>query len=196
MTACARKTRQTPYSNNPRPRWSVLVRPLALGVLLLAAPMAARAQDGHVHAKAVANTMKTIEIGGEVTQPLTLDAEALARMPRKTVKASAHGVEGEWGGVALIDVLRAAGAPIDAALRGRNLSLYVRVSAADGYRAVYSLAELDPGFRDDGVLLVDARDGKPLTAEEGPFRLVAPAEKRPGRWVRQLTKIEVLRAPD
>lgn len=195
MTVYECDTHSTPHWNPPRRR-NALMRALAFGVLLLAAPIAVFAQEGHAHVKAVANTSKTIEIGGEVARPFTLDGEALARMPRKTVKASAHGVEGEWGGVALIDVLRAAGAPVDAALRGKNLSLYVSVSAADGYRAVYSLAELDPGFRDDGVLLVDQRDGKPLSAEDGPFRLVAPAEKRPGRWVRQLTRIVVLRAPD
>lgn len=150
----------------------------------------------HRHAEAVPNAATTVIVGGEVAKPLVLDAAALAKMDRRSVRASAHGVEGEWGGVALIDVLRAAGAPVDDALRGPNLALYVRVSAADGYRVVYALAELDPKFRDDGVFLVDSKDGKPLSAEEGPFRLVAPAEKRPGRWVRQVIRIDVLKAAD
>ncbi len=164
--------------------------------LTLCVSHAASAAEAHKHAEPVANTSTTVAIGGEVATPLVLDTAKLAKMPRKTVKASAHGVEGEYGGVPLVEVLRAAGAPVGDTLRGKNLALYVRVSAADGYRVVYALAELDPKFRDDGVLLVDTKDGKPLDATEGPFRLVAPVEKRPGRWARQVTRIDVLRAPE
>jgi hypothetical protein len=136
-----------------------------------------------------------VTIGGEVATPLRLDAAALAKMPRQRVEASAHGVAGTWEGVALLDVLRAAGAPIGDALRGRNLVLYVRIGATDGYQVVYALAELDPGFRDARVILADTRDGKPLDAKEGPFRIIAADERRPGRWVRNVNAIDLLRAP-
>ena len=165
-------------------------------VMSTAAVAGAATAEPHRHAVPAPNTNATVAIGGKVTTPLVLDAKALAAMPRATVKASAHGVEGEWGGVPLVEVLRAAGAPLGEALRGRNLALYVRVSAADGYRVVYALAELDPKFRDDGVLLVDTINGAPLGADDGPFRLVAPGEKRPGRWVRQVTRIDVLDSAD
>ena len=59
----------------------------------------------------------------------------------------------------------------------------------DGYRAVYALAELDPVFTDDRALVVDTRDGKPLSGEEGPLRMLLPEEKRPARWVRQVKRI-------
>lgn len=190
-----------------RPRCAVKTKPIRAmkvafalaATLTFAMPLAVLAQDGHTHAKrdtvARAGPSKVI-VAGELSKPLDLDVAALAKMPRKSFKASAHGVEGEWEGVPLIDILRAAGAPVDDALRGKNLSLYVRISAADGYRVVYALAELDPKFRDDNVILADRRDGKPLAADEGPFRIIAPIEKRPGRWVRQVTRIDVLRAPD
>ena len=138
----------------------------------------------------------TVAVGGEVAKPLQLDAAALARLPRQRVEASAHGVTGTWEGVALVDLLRAAGAPVGDALRGANLRLYVRISATDGYRVVYALAELDPGFREATVILSDRRNGKPLDAKEGPFRIVAVGEKRPGRWVRNVTAIDLLRAPE
>jgi hypothetical protein len=41
------------------------------------------------------------------------------------------------------------------------------------------------------VIRADTRDGKTLDAHEGLFRIVAPSEKRPGRWVRQVNRIEV-----
>lgn len=170
------------------------------GVVVAGVPAFAQdAHDHHAHARpaasAVAPADAVVEIGGEVGRPLVLDAAALATLPRSSVRASAHGVDGEWTGVPLIEVLRAAGAPVGDALRGPNLQLYVRVSAADGYRVVYALAELDPKFRDDGVILADRRDGQPIAGDEGPFRLIAPREARPGRWVRQVTAIDVLRAP-
>lgn len=136
-----------------------------------------------------------VTVGGEVAKPLRLDAASLAKLPRKHVEASDHGKTGHWEGVALIDLLRDAGVPVGEALRGANLSLYVRVSAADGYRAVYALAELDPGFRDGDVILADRHDGKSLDGKEGPFRVIAVGEKRPARWVRQVVAIDVLRAP-
>lgn len=136
-----------------------------------------------------------VAIGGEVATPLRLDAAALSKMPRQRMEASAHGVSGAWEGVPLVEVLRAAGAPVGEKLRGANLTLYVRIGATDGYQAVYALAELDPGFRDARVILADTRDGKPLDAKEGPFRIIAPDEKRPGRWVRNVETIDLLRAP-
>ncbi|MBS0432442.1 MAG: molybdopterin-dependent oxidoreductase [Proteobacteria bacterium] len=151
---------------------------------------------GHARtADAVATSPALVTIGGEVAHPLRLDARALAGMPHHDVTASAHGQTGTWTGVALADLLRAAGVPVGEALRGRNLLLYVRIGAADGYHVVYSLAELDPGFRDNGVMLAYLHDGKPLDAHEGPFRVIAPHEQRPARWIRQVTSIDVLRAP-
>jgi DMSO/TMAO reductase YedYZ molybdopterin-dependent catalytic subunit len=180
----------------PGPRFTHRLAWMLAG-LLAATGMPAVAQhahDHHTHAKPAAAAEAVVEIGGEVGKPLVLDAAALAKLPRSSVRASAHGVDGEWTGVPLVEVLRAAGAPVGDALRGPNLQFYVRVSAADGYRVVYALAELDPAFRDDGVILADRRDGRPLAADEGPFRLIAPREARPGRWVRQVTAIDVLRA--
>ncbi len=181
--------------------WFAHALACALAGIVAAIATPTLAQDAHdhgAHAKpavtAVASVDAVVKVGGEVGKPLTLDAAMLAKLPRGKVKASAHGVEGEWEGVPLIEVLRAAGAPVGDVLRGPNLQLYVRVSAADGYRVVYALAELDPKFRDDGVILADHRDGRPLAGDEGPFRLIAPREARPGRWVRQVTAIDVLRA--
>lgn len=116
-------------------------------------------------------------------------------MPRINVEASDHGgAPVRFEGVSLTEILKAAGAPLGERLRGPQLSKILLVSAADGYRAVFALAELDPGFTSATVLLADRRDGKPLSAEEGPFRLVVAHEKRQGRWVRQVRSLTVLEA--
>ena len=142
-----------------------------------------------------ANKAAAISVSVEGSAPQQLDLIALAKLPQHKVRAEAQGKTIACEGPALIDVLAAAGAPSGEKLRGKNLALYVRISAADGYRAVFALAELDPGFRDDVAIVTGHCDGAPLDAKDGPFRLVVPGEKRPARWVRQVTAIDVLRAP-
>ena len=75
-----------------------------------------------------------------------------------------------------------------------QLSKFLLVEAADGYRVVFALPELDPAFRDVVVLVADRRDGQPLSTGEGPLRLVVPHEKRWARWVRQVNALKVLQA--
>jgi hypothetical protein len=117
-------------------------------------------------------------------------SDALAKLPRVEVKAAEHGRTGTFRGVRLSDVLRLAGVPVDS-VRGPRASLYVLVSAADGYRALFSLAELAPGLGGREVLLADQRDGRPLAADEGPFRLVVPNDGRPTRWARRVTTLSI-----
>ncbi len=94
--------------------------------------------------------------------------------------------------MAFTDLLREAGVTLGPALRGEHLSKYVLVEAADGYRAVFALPELDPEFAREVVLVAYQVDGQALPAGEGPFRLVAPADKKHARWVRQVAAIKVL----
>jgi len=80
------------------------------------------------------------------------------------------------------------------ALRGPAMTTYVLAETADGYRVVFSLAELNSGIIDSEVIVANTIDGAPLGDKLGPFRLVAPHEKRPARWVRMLKSIVVVRA--
>jgi len=66
------------------------------------------------------------------------------------------------------------------------------VEAADGYRVVIALPELDTGFTDKQMVLAFVRDGKPLGEKEGPYRIVIPDEKRMARWVRQVTTLKIV----
>lgn len=167
---------------------------IAIAVLLICVFFMAVAQAKEAPDAAVPPTSVSavVVVDGEVETPLRLDFAALAGMPRVKIRASDHGTTGEWEGVPLIEILRRAGVPTGEALRGRNLQRFVRIGAADGYAVVYALAELDPRFSDDPVILADTRDGERLSAHEGPLRVVAPADKRAGRWVRQVDVITVM----
>src|SRR5260370_728586 len=94
--------------------------------------------------------------------------------------------------VRLGELLHRAGVPQGEQLRGPSMATYVVAGAEDGYRVVFSLAELDSGILESEVIVADTMDGAPLGAKEGPFRLVAPHEKRPARWVRMLKSITVV----
>jgi hypothetical protein len=52
------------------------------------------------------------------------------------------------------------------------------VEAADGYRVVITLTEIDTAFADKGVTLAFLKDGKPLGEQEGPCRIVIPMRRK------------------
>jgi hypothetical protein len=124
-------------------------------------------------------------------------AEALAKLPRQTVKAAdPAGKTASYEGVSLAEVLKAAGVTLGKELKGPLLANSLVVQAADGYRVVFALPEIDPDFTDHVVLLADRKDGKPLDAKEGPYRLVVSHDKRHSRWVRQVNRVAVQSVSD
>ena len=105
---------------------------------------------------------------------------------------STNAASATYEGVALKTVLEKAGAGFGEALRGKRLGLCLLVEAADGYRVVIALPELDPAFTDKQVVLAYLKDGKPLDEKEGPYRIVIPDEKRMARWIRQVIKLRIV----
>ena len=138
-----------------------------------------------------------LRISGAVSTPLVLTIVDLKKMPRKTLSVvNPHDKKKEtYEGVLLEELLHRAGVPQGEQLRGSSMANYVIAEAEDGYRVVFSLAELDSGVLESEVIVADTIDGVPLSAQQGPFRLVAPHEKRPARWVRMLKSITVMRVP-
>lgn len=125
----------------------------------------------------------------------TLNSERLMALPRANVTATAHDNTQRFEGSDLRDVLRAAGVEATENLRGGALRRVVSVHAADGYVAAFALAEIDASIGDKRVWLVNRQDGAALAADQGPWRLVVPADRRPARWVRQVVRIVVADGP-
>lgn len=164
-----------------------------LGALILALHVSVPT-TGQTSQAPSAAAKASLRISGEVGKPLILNAEDLAKLPRRSVRAKDHsGKEAEFEGSTLVDLLTLAGVEFGEGLRGKNLELFLVVEAADGYRAVYALPELDPAYTDKVIILADKRDGKAMDAKEGPLRVVVPDEKRQSRWVRQVTGFVVKR---
>lgn len=141
----------------------------------------------------MSQTEAQVTVSGEVLTPLQLSLKDLQAMTVQEVKTKdMQGTEHVYTGVPLVEILRAAGVTLGRELRGENLTKSLLLGAADGYEVVYALAEIDPEFTDEVVLLAFSVDGQPLPNGEGPFRIVAPGDKRPARWIRELNSIKVL----
>lgn len=120
---------------------------------------------------------------------------ALNGLPRHTVTADDHDIRITFEGVLVRDVLAKAGVPLGETLHGpAALASFVLATASDNYQVIFSIAELDAGFTDHIILLADRRDGKPLDTKAGPLQIVVPHEKRAGRWIRQVNRLEVRHA--
>jgi DMSO/TMAO reductase YedYZ molybdopterin-dependent catalytic subunit len=134
----------------------------------------------------------SITIEGEVTHPLTLHAADLAAMGRVDFRAKDHDqTEHVFSGVPLSEILQLAGVPMGPQLRGKNMAKYLVVKAVDGYQVVFALPELDSAFSQRVIFLADKEDGRPLPAGKGPFRIVVPEEKKPARWIWQVSSLVV-----
>ncbi len=135
-----------------------------------------------------------LAVAGDVSSPLQLKADDLAKMPRETVSVREEdGTAVQYEGVPLREVLARAGAPLGKELRGKALATYVLAKAHDGYQVVFALAEVDASFANETILVADKRDGKPLFGYQGPFRLVCPNDKAGARSVRMLETLELVR---
>jgi len=143
-----------------------------------------------LHAVLVECQQLTIETEtGKQTVLGRADLESLARTKVTTGGSDAPAT---FDGVTVKAVLERAGVEFGESLKGKRLAYCLLVEAADGYRVVIALPELDPAFTDKQILLAFLRDGQPLDAKDGPYRIVIPEEKRKARWVRQVTTLKIV----
>jgi len=149
---------------------------------------------GLVVSAALCQVPATLVVHGVGGTSATLSVTDLAKLPQQTVKVTDHGTPATFEGVLLADVLAKVAVPAGEKFHSTAASYYLLVEAKDGYRATFAWAELDSTFMDKSVYVITMRDGKPLSEKEGPFRLVAPGEKRAARWVRQVTALSIRQA--
>lgn len=106
-----------------------------------------------------------------------LDRAALDALPAQE--------SGALAGPSLWSVLEKSGA-VTTDFHNRVRQVVV-VTGQDGYTAVLALAEIDPEFENKPVLLALSRDGAKLALP----RLAVPGDKRAGRSVRDVVRLEV-----
>jgi molybdate transport system substrate-binding protein len=120
--------------------------------------------------------------------PRLLSTEHIAAMHAMSQHASIEHDDREWTGPLLWDVLADASA-IDPAELAEAVRLAVRVVGADGWTAVFGLAELSPQFAARPIQLADRMNGAPIP--DHGLRLIVPDEHRGGRSVRDVVRIDI-----
>ncbi len=173
-------------------RW-LLVCGLAICIAVLN-PAALHAQGnmgGMEAAKPPApqSTSLTLTVDGKAT---TFSVADLNAMPLKTVKVHNEHIKADesYTGVALGDVLAKAGFVASKTTQREMLRSYVQAEGTDKYWVIYSLTEIEPSEHEGDVIVATGMNGGGLGAD-GQLKLVSSEDKKPQRWVRNLTAIMV-----
>lgn len=140
---------------------------------------------------ALCQSSESLSVNGIGDSTATITASDLSKLPQHTIKTTDHGKPVTFEGVRLADVLSKVTLPVGDAFHSTAASHFLVAEGRDGYRAVFAWAELDPTLMDKELYIITKRDGSPLPQTDGPFQLVAPGEKRGGRWVRQLKALRL-----
>jgi hypothetical protein len=140
----------------------------------------------------------TLKVTGDVAATTVLSLDDLRKLspsPIDDTRKAGGSDKGEgqprkYVGVLLRDILRQVKL-VEPEPRGLRKSVVV-ATARDGYRVVFSWAELFLTPIGDGVYVVYERDRAPLHPDEGPLALVSLADTNPGtRHVKWLEVIDV-----
>jgi hypothetical protein len=120
----------------------------------------------------------------------TLSVADLKALRQTTVKVhNAHNnMDETYSGVSLSDVLAKADFVVNKTSHDKIIHSYVRAEGTDKYWVIYSAIEVEPSEHDGDVIIATSMDGKPLGAD-GELKLVSTEDKKPQRWVRNLTAI-------
>ena len=151
-------------------------------------PLALAAVAALAWTPVLAQDLKVTVVGRDSIVLTPADLKALPRA-KATFQAKGHAVTFE--GAVLNAALLKAGVVSGDRLMGRYLNQVVVAKAADGFTSILSLAETDPFYRANPVIIADTKDGQPLDAKEGPYRLVVDGDLHPSRSPRQVVSIEV-----
>ncbi|MCC7084869.1 MAG: molybdopterin-dependent oxidoreductase [Pirellulales bacterium] len=123
-------------------------------------------------------------------KPITFTADELDKLERMKLPTGNGNAQRTFEGVPLAKILEAAGVAWGTECSGWT-DCYVVVRAADEYRAVFAIPEIAPQLARKTILLADRCDGKPLPEAVGPYQVVEEDARQHGRWVRQVTTIQI-----
>jgi DMSO/TMAO reductase YedYZ molybdopterin-dependent catalytic subunit len=144
-----------------------------------------------------------VQLGGAVDRPAALTEADLAARTAVTQTVNFSSGSGPqthtYTGTSLWSLLNDAGLQADGARKNDLLSRHVLATGADGYKVVFALGELNPEYGNKPALVAYAETtagvSAPLGAADGPFRVTAPGDVKGGRYVSNLTRLDVVAAP-
>jgi len=141
------------------------------------------------HTHASPSTNLTLTVDGKAT---TLTIAELQAMPQTTVTVhNEHTkVDETYSGVLLGDLLAKYGLPVTQATHRKMLRSYLTAEGTDKYWVLYSVTEIEASEHNAQVIVATSMSGKPL-GEDGQLKLIDTSDKKPQRWVRNLSAITV-----
>lgn len=139
-----------------------------------------------------------LQLAGLLDRPGAVDLATVpadASIDVTTVAASGHGGAPidprRYGGVRLYALLERAGIRLDPDQHEDFLGKVVVVSSRDGHAVVIAGGEIEPRFQNGDVILATSHDG--VAIEDG-LRLVVPFDRKPGRWAKDIVRVELRQA--
>jgi ABC-type molybdate transport system substrate-binding protein len=138
----------------------------------------------------VAGSRLTIQLPSGQTREIS-HADIQKLEPFK-VSAKAHGKSHEWQGTKLLTLLESADIKFEKPSGGgASVRQYLILEGDDGYKVVFAMGELDPIMTTSPPMVAWLQDGKPLSADEAPLRLIVAGDPRGARQVRKISRITV-----
>ncbi len=139
-------------------------------------------------------------ISGQVADPGIYNLPTTIPVTTKSVTYTAAGVpvSDSYTGTTLWNLLADAGGVTTTTAKNDILSKYVIATGSDGYRAVFSLGEIDPMFGHQPILVAYADTAGQLgpKGSDGLAHTVVPGDISGGRYVSDLVSLQVVGLPE
>jgi hypothetical protein len=140
-------------------------------------------------------------LSGAVADPTIISPAMLSQLNQSqivtetaTYLQGSTSVTDTYTGVSLWDLIQDAGLLTNPAIKNDVLNFIVVATGSDGYRAVFSLGEIDPAFgnQKDIVAYSDQLGQLGVGGGSGALRIVVPGDIVGGRYVSNLTSLQVI----
>ena len=136
--------------------------------------------------RAIAAPPATFRVAGAVEAPGEWSVERIEKELPTEIRVLPYKLKGEDHTarcIPLMTLLRAAKPRVEPTRKNALLAFTVTAKARDGYAVSFSLGELLPEGGNREVWLALDADGKDLSEEAAPVRLLVPGDTKPARWL-------------
>jgi hypothetical protein len=141
-------------------------------------------------------------LSGAVADPTVITPDTLSKLLNQiqtetaTYEQGTTSVTDTYTGVSLWNLIQDAGLLINPNIKNDVLNFVVVATGSDGYRAVFSAGEIDPAFgnQQDLVAYADTNGQLGPGGSDGAMRIVVPGDIAGGRYVSNLTSLQVINA--
>ncbi len=163
---------------------------LALCTTAASAQMGAMPMDHDSGKASVPSHSLTITAAGRTVSLTMADLQA---MPQRTLRVhNGHNNQDEtYTGVGLDDLLAKYGITLANGGAHKVYHSYLKAEGTDKYWVLYSASEVMPELHTWDAIVAITLDGKPLQTD-GEFKMVAGGERRPARWVSNLSALTIV----